>query len=560
VRLTPFLLLLACTDPDPKGAPVETDTVESPPDTDVVETDPAPVETDESDPPGGPRSRLVASGLVVCGDPAERQTVGMFNERTIPFTPPSHVHLEGGNAAIGDLDGNGRDDTVVVGQTEVLAFFQDGPLLQSEPTRILTERWVSDVRGLFGVTLVDYDDDDDLDMLITGRGVPDHLMQNDGYGHFVDMTSVAGLAKPEGHHSAGSSFHDFDGDGILDLYIAGHGYVDETQSTPATFGPGDPDHLYRGNGDGTFTDVSDLLPQSAHDGYTFLGGWIDIDHDGDDDLYQVNDFGGNKEPCRLLYNDGGTFRADDNAMGIDAEVAGMGLAIGDLDGDGDEDLGVPAWKRNMLFIEQQGLYFESGQLWNWDPTLPQAVGWGAEMLDAQNDGLMDLTTAYGFLDTRFGADNTTRQNDGLYLQFPDHRLGDRARAAGFDDLAPNRGMAPGDLNQDGWIDFVKPGLDGNIRFYLSRCGAEAWLEVRLHQPPPNTAAVGATVRVWSGERQWMRRVRAGGTGYGGGQPLQLHFGLGEVDRLDRLEVTWPDGEVEVWTDIDTRQRLTVERE
>ncbi|HMV66052.1 MAG TPA: FG-GAP-like repeat-containing protein [Myxococcota bacterium] len=554
MRVVPWLLLLACSGKAPDDStPPAGDDSDAPSD-----TDPPVTHTDETDPPAL-GSRLTPSGPIVCANPTERGSIGMFNERAVPFLAPTHVHLEGGNAAIGDLDGNGRLDTIVVGQTEVLMFLQDGPLLEAEPVRLVREPWVSDVRGLFGATIVDYDDDGDLDVLVTGRGVPDHLLANDGYAHFVDMTDVAGLTKPAGHHSTGASFNDFDGDGVLDLYIGGHGYVDEEQATPATFGSGDPERLYKGNGDGTFTDVSDRLPQSAHDGYTFMGGWIDIDHDGDDDLYQVNDFGGNKEPCRLLFNDGGTFRADDDVSGIDAHVAGMGLAIGDLDGDGDEDLAIPAWKRNMLFVEADGLYFESAHLWGWDPVLPQAVGWGAEMVDAQNDGLMDLTTAYGFLDTHFGNDNQTRQPDGLYLQVGDHQLADRAAAPGFNDLAPNRAMAPGDLNQDGWLDFVKPGLDGNIRFYLSRCGTESWIEITLRQPAPNTWAVGGTVRLFAGGRQWVRRVRAGGTGYGGGQPLELHFGLGDVARLDRVEVTWPDGAVESWSDVDARQRITITR-
>jgi hypothetical protein len=554
-------LALACKSDDVKDTTPPDDSDPVADDTDeVIDSDTesdSPIDTDVE--PAGPTSAVLASGPIVCADPNARLVEGMYLKRSLPITPATHYHLEGGNSAIGDIDGDDLPDTVVVGQTEVLAYFQDGPLIETDPVRLLVEPFDSDVTGLYGATLVDIDADGDLDILVTGRGVPDHLLQNDGYGAFLDVTAESGLTKTPGHHSTGASFADIDGDADLDLFIGGHGFVDETAPSPASFGPGDPSRLYLNDGTGHFTDVSDRIPQALHDGYTFLGGWLDADGDGDQDLYMVNDFGGNKRPCSLAWNDGGTFRADDNAAGLDAAIAGMGLAIGDFDGDGDEDIGVPAWKRNVLYLNNGGLWFESAQVRGWVPELPRAVGWGSEMIDVENDGRMDLSTAYGYLDTQFGGDNTARQPDAMHVQMPDGMLVERSAAGGFDDPAPHRSITPGDLNRDGWLDFVKTGLDGQVRFMMSRCGEETWLEVELRAPPPNTYAVGATIRAFHGDRQWMRVVRAGGTGYGGGSSLETHFGLGDVAVLDRLVVEWPDGTTETWIDVPTRQHLRITR-
>jgi hypothetical protein len=556
-----FVLLasLGCKpDPvDPKAdEETDVDTDETDP---VVDTDPdtdLPVDTDDTSPPA-PTSTLVASGPVLCADPGDRRDKGSFLRRTTSAIAATHMHLEGGNSLLADLTGDGHLDAVLITQTQALFYPDLANLLDSEPLVLATAPWESDVRGLFSAVAFDFDDDGDLDLLITGRGVRDWLLRNDGTG-FTDITETAGLDGYEDHHSTGASLSDIDGDGDLDLFIAGHGFVDESQETPLGFTPADPSRLYRRDGV-RFVDISDQLPASVHDGFTFLGGWLDADDDGDDDLYLVNDFGAVREPCRLVWNDGGTFRPDDGAAGVDADVAGMGLGIGDLDGDGVEEIAVPAWNRNALYQRQSGLWFDQALAKGYWPAGNQSVGWGSEMFDVDNDGRLDLTTAYGYLDTRFGGENEDLQSDAMYVQGTDGALRDRAVAAGLDDRAPHRSMTPGDMNEDGWLDVVKVGLDGVNRFYFSRCGEEGFLSIDLRQPAPNVYAVGATVRVFSGSTQWMRRVRAGGTGYGAGQPYQLHIGTGTATNIDRLVVEWPNGQVEEWRDLAPRQNLKITR-
>jgi hypothetical protein len=559
--LTAFALTLAlaCRAPsegvDADTPPADSD---SAPDTPVD----TPTDTPDTDPPRA--STLEASGPIACDDPTERADVGRFQRRTYDVPAPPTPHLEGANASYGDLNGDGLIDIVVTTHAAVMVWFRSPgvPLPDTTPVVVHADPSGTAVTGLFGATVVDVDDDGDLDLMVTGRGVANRLLHNDGQGAFTDATAAAGLDPMPAHHTTGASFADMDGDGDLDLFLAGHGFVDETLESPTLFQPADPSYLFENTGGGHFVDVSHLLPATAQRGYTFLGGWFDADGDGDDDLYLLNDFGGAVVPCQLLLNElreGGAFRADDNAAGADAAFAGMGLGIGDYDRDGDEDLALVAWKRNHFYMHQGPLFFESASAMGFQPELPQAVGWGVEMADIDNDGLLDLGATYGYLETRFGGDNTRGQPDAFWVQQADGTVRDLARLGALDDPQPHRVMALADYNQDGWLDLVRVGLDGVVRFDLSRCGEEAWVTVQLHQPAPNTGAVGATVRVTAQGVTQLRRVRAGGTGYGNGQPLELHFGLGDAAQIDALEVTWPDGAVESWTDLTPRQRLQIRR-
>lgn len=547
--LRPLLccLLSACAGPAGPD-PVETDV-------DPIDTEPADSEPVDTEVP--PRSELTASGVIPCADPNER-VQRLYDRLQVRRAPALAPHLEGSGSAIADLDADGLPDLVVVLHGEALLLRHAELLDDGEIEVLLTEPDITPITGLFGVSAADHDDDGDLDLMITGRGVADHLLDNDGTGHFTERTHEAGLLHADTHHTTSSSWSDFDSDGDLDLFLGGHGFVDEDGTIP-TFSPAEPSLLYRNLGGGQFEDASALLPASVQGGYTFLGGWFDADGDGDDDLYMVNDFGGNQRPCSLVWNDGGTFRADDGAAGIDARVSGMGLAIGDLDGDGLEDLAIPAWRQHALYERREGLWFDQTQVVGFVTRPPQTVGWGSEMLDVDNDGLLDLATAFGYLQTGFGDNNEAEQPDAMFVQVGPNLLRDQAHYAGFNDVASHRSVNPSDIDRDGWIDFVKVGMDGVVRVDLSRCGQASWLTVSLRQSAPNTYAIGATVVAEAGDRRWVQRLRAGGTGYATSKLPELHFGMGDVQTLDRLVITWPDGQTERWTDLPTRQHLLVRK-
>jgi hypothetical protein len=166
---------------------------------------------------------------------------------------------------------------------------------------------------------------------------------------------------------------------------------------------------------------------------------------------------------------------------------------------------------------------------------------------------------YGNLATRFG-EPQPRQPDALYLQRADGSFVDVAARHGLDSEAPDRVGLPIDVNGDGWLDLAKPGLNGELLLHTARCGVDAWLTIDLRDTTaPNSRAVGATVRVFAGDRQWLRRVRAGGTGMGAGAGPRLRVGLGDLDTVDRIEITWPDGETWSTGPVATRQHARVER-
>jgi hypothetical protein len=538
----------ACKPPEP-----------TPPDESAVEETAAPdtpVDTPLDTPsPAGPTwtaGQLTLGTPVTCADPSAAEVLGRYARASFTAPEGGTAHLEGANAAIADLDDDGRMDVVAVSEQGLWAWYQQpGVGIGETPaTRLWTQPDDDPVAGLFSVLPADLDDDGDLDLAVSGRGVPSVWLMQTAPRVYAPQTPP-GIVLPAGHHTAAISLADIDGDRDLDLFVAGHGFVDETAESVEALGPADPSLLFVQTPEG-WSDASDRLPASVQDAYTFLGGWFDADADGDLDLYTINDFGGAQEPCRLARNEGGTFVADDNALGLDAPFAGMGLGVGDVDGDGREDLAVVAWDGQRLFRNTAGGWFETSALAKFDTEPPQTVGWSPQIFDVDNDGDADIGVNYGYLATKFGGNNVAAQPDAMFVQAADGTFTDLAASGPSDDVGPSRGLTAGDLDGDGGIDLVKSLADGSVVFYVSRCTSASWVGFDLRQEAPNTRAVGAEVRLFADDRVWVRTVRAGGTGFGGGMPMRLHVGLGEHDTLDRVEVRWPDGAVDRFDDVPTR--------
>jgi hypothetical protein len=376
-----------------------------------------------------------------------------------------------------------------------------------------------------------------------------------------------------------SSWGDYDLDGDLDLYAGNYGYVDETEgTTSADMPPGEPDFLYQNDGDGTFTDVSTLLPAPVHDGYTYIGGFYDLDADNDLDLYVINDFGmdfrSSGGPFRVnsvVWNEGGTLvYKEDDASNLQIKMTGMGLGIGDLNGDRWLDLAIPEWKKNKLLMStgDQRLWIDTADADGFIADLgrDQWVGWGTELGDVDNDGDQDIVTQYGFVanDNEDQWGNPVSQPDGLYIATPDGAGGytfvDEAVAWGVNDPFMNRGAVLADLDRDGWLDIGKRDLEGENVLYVSECGQEGWLTIHLRQPGTmNTFAIGAKVEVEVAGQTMVRHLFAGGTGYASSPPPELHFGVGMNDQVDVVRVIWPDGREDEVTGLTTRQQVTLTR-
>lgn len=514
--------------PTPTDAPTETGT--------PTPTEPITVETLDSP---------------VCADPTER-TLARFTAHTLPPPPPPSIaYLWGAGIAAADFDDDGVAELVTVHETGLAYLAWDG-VTWSERAGLPP---LALERG-FGAVAVDVDADGDQDLFVTQMRGENHLLLNDGSGTFTDATPAVLRGPPE-HHSASATFADFDGDGDLDLFVAGHGHVDEVGGDPSHFEPADPSLLYW-NEAGTWVEDTTSLPADSHDRYTFIGGAMDLDGDRDLDLLMVNDFGRRFGSGQLLWNTPQGFVGDENAVGLDLPVAGMGLAWADLNGDDVPDLLMPEWDDYKLMLSTQGSWFDYSVPSGLKPAVPsgQEVGWGAHFGDLDNDGIEDAVVMHGWLATTI-TPNVHDQPDG-YFQGTSTGFDNVTNTWGLVDRGDNRGQVLADLDGDGWLDLARPSLNGPTVVYMANCGAERWLEVSLRQPGPNPRAIGATVRVSSGDTRMTRYLLAGGEGYASGRPAEVHFGLGAIDTVD-LEVTWPDGRVDVLPSRPTGHRIRVNR-
>ena len=506
-----------------------------------------------------PAADLIASGVIHCDSPGDRVVRGPYEERQAPNPVNRDTWHGSGGVIVADFDDDGHLDIVAPAEPYAKLFTGTAAQLYDED-RVLLDH---DLTYGIGGSVADYDGDGDLDLFLLRLFEPNSLLRNRGDGTFEDVTETAlpPQRRFRGEHapSMASSWADVDGDGDLDLFVGNYGRpdVDLTSTEPAW-----PSALYLNSGDGRFEDASHQLPASIQDGYTYVAGFHDVDGDMWPDLYVVNDLGW-LTPSKLLRNEGGTLVEDHGASGLDLVSSAAGLGVGDLNGDGRPDFLMPEWNTIKLMESgPQGFYLDHGPARGIapDPTRDQQTGWGAELADLDNDGLLDATVAYGHIgvsDPR--RRNARRQPDALYLQTEAGDFVDVGAEWAVADAGHNRGFVLADLNDDGWLDIAKRDVDGPSKLYLSHCGEASWLRVDLRMPGMNTRAIGARVILEAEGQRWERTLVAGGTGYGSGGPPEVHFGLGDVETIDRLTVLWPDRRANVFEGVIPRQGIRIRR-
>jgi enediyne biosynthesis protein E4 len=430
-----------------------------------------------------------------------------------------------------------------------------------------------------GAAVGDYDNDGDLDLFVTTFG-PDTLYRNNGNSTFTDVTGEAGVS--DSFWSTSATFFDYDRDGDLDLFVAN--YLDftiaGTKSCTDALGAPDycgprvfrpvPDRLYRNDGLGRFTNVTETAGISKADGAGL--GVVTGDYNGDGwlDLYVAND----ATPNQLWINrHDGTFRDDGVLSGSALNAAGnaegsMGIASGDFDRDGDEDLFI-----TNLIGETFALYKNDGA-GNFEDVrvssglaAPTAgsTGFGTDWFDYDNDGWLDLFVANGAVNTiaaQRGQPRPLRMKNQLFHNPGTARFVETSPAGGpaFERAEVSRGAAFGDIDNDGDIDIIVTTNGGPALLLLNQGGTRNhWLQVALDQGPGNRLGFGARIGIERpGQPTIWRRVHTDGS-YLSASDVRAHFGLGGDARIGAVVVQWPDGVFERWPDIATDRRITLRR-
>jgi len=424
-----------------------------------------------------------------------------------------------------------------------------------------TAEWGLTSRGYgMGVAAGDYDGDGWTDLFVTTYGPGSRLLRNTG-SRFEDVTDQAGIAD-DGAWSSSAGFLDIENDGDLDLWIARYTAYDLDEAlrcyanavhvycTPEIY-VGVPSRLLRNDGDGTFTDIAVEAGLGGVAQRSLALAIGDIDQDGDADVYLANDLDRNE----LWLSDGaGGFLEVGRIKGVafgngGLEQAGMGADIGDVDGDGRFDLVVPNFQGETTNIYRQGdglLFTEVSDRVGIGAAARTRLGFGVDLFDADADGDEDLLVANGHLYDNvasFMGDVTFGQTNSLYQNLGDGTFRYATVGAGpaLEVAQASRGLATGDLDGDGDIDYIVASNGGTLQ--LGRNETEPaggfvglWLEGRT----ANRSAIGARVEARAAGRTVIRHV-AGASSYLSASDARVLIGLGDSGDLEEVTVHWPGG-------------------
>lgn len=535
---------------------------------------------------------------------------GLSRFTHVSGTPEKNYIIEatGSGVALWDFDNDGLLDVYLVNGSTIDRTRRGEPAPAAALFRnngdgtfadVAAGRGVTNQRWGQGVCVGDFDNDGFEDLYVTNFG-KNRLYHNDGGRTFTDVAESAHVV--EDSWSTGCAFGDYDGDGWLDLFVAGYVSLDLAHlPPPATAGPlsanagsesqrssdsasrmgatyspgapfctyrservmcgprglkGAPDHLYRNNRDGTFSDVSRDAGVGDPGGlYGFGVAWFDMDDDGRPDLFVANDSGPN-----FVYRNLGTGKFADvsypSGAALDAqgrEQAHMGIAVGDYDNDGRDDLHVTNFANdfNVLYHNDDGGTFTDATtaMGLTLPTMP-FLGWGTDFLDYDNDGWIDLLVVNGHVypaADNFAWNTSYAQRALLFKNVNGTRFEDIAAAAGDVLATPrvSRGSAVGDLDNDGDIDILINNLDDLPTVARNEGGSNAghWLTVRLIGDPARKCpkdAIGSVVFVTAGGVRHRAEV-ASGRGQMSQSDLRVHVGLGTHPAVSNLTVRWANG-------------------
>ena len=404
-------------------------------------------------------------------------------------------------------------------------------------------------------------------------GVRENRLYRNHGGKFEDVTAAAGIGS--GLWSEGAAWIDYNRDGLLDLFVVN--YVRWTPDFDTYCGDrarnirsychprlfeGLPNALYRNNGNGTFTDVSDTAGLAVHKGKGMSASVADYDADGFPDIFVAND----KVPNFLFHNTGkGRFEevAFDAGVALPdtgTAVSGMGSDFRDLNNDGAPDILFTALAGEtypMFLNSRRGAFSDAGQRTRLAPLTHEVSGWGMGIVDLDNDGWKDIFTANSHVNdtvesfeaAKYKLHNTVFRNAG------DGGFSSATAGAGLDrePPRPHRGAAFADFNRDGKIDVVVTSLGSAPEIWENMSpGKNAWLTLALHGRKSNRNGLGAEIRIGKQHNHATTAV-----GYLSSSMPAVHFGLGRIDAPQRIEIRWPSGEKQVLEAVKPNQILQV---
>ncbi len=535
---------------------------------------------------------LLIGLLAGCGDPpappaaTDWRFEDVSAQAGIAFT---HVHggsgrrylveTMGSGGGFLDADGDGWMDILLLQGQPLPGHAREGESLGSRLFRnrgdgrfedVSAGAGLDDIGYAQGACFGDIDNDGRIDIHVAVFG-PDRLLRNLGGGRFEDVTTTSGIDNPA--WASACAFADIDRDGWLDLYVVNYldagierhvrcGPAQESQYCHPDVHAGVPDRLYRNLGNGRFEEISARAGIRIEDPAEAKGlgvAFADLDGDGWQDIYVANDSTRN-----FLFMNRGDGRFEEVGVLHGAAYnehgrteAGMGIAAADVDGDGATDLFV-----THLDFETNTLYRNLGNGMFEDYTVASGlggpsvtrVGFGTVAFDAELDGDSDLFVANGHVLDNIAALNPSlshAQPDQLFLNDGSGRFVEAFGGAGgvlFGAAEVSRAAAAGDIDNDGRVELLVTANNGPARLWRNRTPtANRWIGLHLRSRHGGRDAIGARVRLLAGGRWRSAEVRAGSS-YQAQEDPRLVFGLGALERIERIEIRWPEGEAQVLVD------------